>query len=98
MKRLALPLRFGVWINAGLLGMVLATALMLVRWQYESRRLYVLLEKSEALARQLANDNASAVAEKRSLSAHARTERIATQQLNMKPADSSVTLYLGVQR
>jgi cell division protein FtsL len=95
MKRLSLPSRFGTFINAGLLLLVIGTALMLVRWQYESRRLYVLLEKSDHIGRQLASDAASASADKRALSSPARAERIAGQQLNMKPADASVTLYLG---
>jgi cell division protein FtsL len=97
MKRLSIPSRFGTFINTGLLLLVIGTALLLVRWQYESRRLYVLLEKSDHIGRQLASDAASASADKRELSSPARAERIATQQLNMKPADASVTLYLGSQ-
>lgn len=95
--KLSSQLRYGVFINAGLLLLLIGSALMLVRWQYESRRLYILLEKSENLGRQLTNDNASAMASKRELSSPARAERIAAQQLNMKPADASVTLYLGAQ-
>lgn len=90
--------RLGLWVNSALLGLVIVSALALVRWQYESRRLHVLLEKSEAAGRQMALDNASISAQKRQLSAHARTARIAAQQLKMKTADATVTIYLGGQR
>jgi cell division protein FtsL len=46
----------------------------------------------------MALDNDSISAQKRQLSAHARTERIAVQQLKMKTADATVTIYLGGQR
>ncbi len=95
--KLPTPLRYGFLINAVLLVLVLGTALLLVRWQYESRRLYVLLEKSDHFGKQLASDNARIWADKRELSSPARVERIAAQSLGMKPADSAVTLYLGAQ-
>lgn len=93
--KLAGAFKFGLWLNAWLLVMVLGTALLLVRWQYESRRLYVQLEKSEALGQQLTSENARALADKRALAAPARIERVATQILGMKPADASVTFYLN---
>lgn len=86
-------LRLGLAINIWLLLMVVGTALLLVRWQYESRRLYVQLDKSDHAHKQLSSDNARLVAEKRQLSAPARTERVAAQSLGMRPADASVTVY-----
>lgn len=84
-----------LYLNLWLLLMVVGTALLLVRWQYESRRLYVALEKAEGVGKQLASDHARALADKRQLATHARIERVATQTLGMKAADAPVTLYLG---
>lgn len=90
-------LRYGLLINIWLLLMVLGTALLLVRWQYESRRLYVALEKAESQGKQLEADNARALADKRQLSAPARVQQVATQQLAMREVDPAVTLYLGAK-
>ena len=91
---LGAPLRYGLLINAGLMVLVLGTALLLVHWQYTSRSLFVALEKSANTGKQLASNNASALAEKRQLASPARVERIATQNLGMKTVDPSVTVYL----
>lgn len=93
--KLSHNLRLSLALNLWLLLMVLGTALLLVRWQYESRRLYVALEKADNVGKQLDSDNARAMADKRQLSSPARVERVAAQTLGMKPADASVTLYLG---
>jgi cell division protein FtsL len=82
-------------LNVWLLVLVMGTALLLVRFQYESRRLYVQLEKSTHSGKQLESDNAAALGDKRLLTSPARVERAATQNLGMRPADASVTLYVG---
>ena len=92
--KLSTPLRYGLLINLWLIVMVLGTALLLVRWQYTSRSLFVALEKSENIGKQLVSNNASALAEKRQLASPARVERMATQNLGMKTVDPSVTVYL----
>ena len=92
--KLSTPLRYGLFINLWLLVMVLGTALLLVRWQYTSRSLFIAVEKSENTGKQLASDNASKVAEKRQLASPSRVERIAAQNLGMKTVDPSVTMYL----
>jgi cell division protein FtsL len=92
--KLSPHLRLSLVLNVWLLLMVLGTALLLVRWQYESRRLYVALEKAEGSGKQWDSDNARAMADKRELSSPARIERAAAQKLGMKPADASVTVYL----
>ena len=92
--KLSAPLRYGLLINLWLLVMVLGTALLLVRWQYTSRSLFVALEKSENIGKQLISNNASALAERRQLASPARVERIAAQSLGMKTVDPSVTVYL----
>ena len=92
--KLSTPLRYGLLINLWLIVMVLGTALLLVRWQYTSRSLFIALEKSENAGKQLASNNASALAEKRQLASPARVERMAAQNLGMKTVDPSVTVYL----
>jgi cell division protein FtsL len=86
--------RYGLFINIWLLLMVLGTTLLLVRWQYTSRNLFVALEKAENTSKQLAAANANTLAEKRQLSSPARVERMATEGLGMKTSNPSVTLYL----
>ena len=86
--------RYGLLINLWLLVMVIGTALLLVRWQYTSRHLFIALEKSENTGKQLAANRASNLAEKRQLSAPTRVERIAAQNLDMKAANPAVTVYL----
>jgi cell division protein FtsL len=93
--KLSRSARLSVLLNVWLLCMVLGTALMLVRWQYQSRHLYVTLEKAEHLGKQLANDNASALADKRQLAAPARIERAAAQSLGMRGADAAITIYVS---
>ena len=92
--RLKESFRYGLLINLWLVAMVLGTALLLVRWQYTSRNLFIALEKAEGTGKQLASIHASSLAEKRLLSAPSRVERLATQNLNMKTADPAVTVYL----
>ena len=92
--KLSAPLRYGLLINLWLIVMVLGTALLLVRWQYSSRSLFIALEKSENTGKQLAINNASALAEKRQLASPTRVERMASQNLGMKTVDPSVTVYL----
>jgi len=92
--KLSAPLRYGLLINLWLVVMVLGTALLLVRWQYSSRSLFIALEKSENTGKQLASNNASSMAERRQLASPARVEQIASQNLGMKTVDPSVTVYL----
>lgn len=86
--------KFGLFINLWLIVMVLGTALLLVRWQYTSRSLFVQIEKSENTGKQLTSNNESSLAERRQLVSPARVERIASQNLGMKTVDPSVTMYL----
>jgi cell division protein FtsL len=46
------------------------------------------------MGKQLAASHASILAEKRQLSAPARVERLASQNLDMKAANPAVTVYL----
>lgn len=93
--KLSHSIRVGLYVNVWLLIMVVGTALLLVRWQYESRRLYVNLEKAVGTGKLLASDHARVLADKRQLATPARIERVAGQALGMKAADAPVTVYLG---
>jgi cell division protein FtsL len=86
--------RYGLFINLWLVLMVLGTALLLVRWQYASRNLFVALERAQSTGKQLDSIHASTLAERRQLSSPARVERLAAQELHMKTADPAVTVYL----
>ena len=92
--RLRESLRYGLIINIWLVLLILGTALLLVRWQYTSRNLFVALERAEGTGKQLASIHASSLAEKRQLSSPARVERLASQSLEMKPSNPAVTVYL----
>lgn len=92
--RLKESFRFGLILNLWLVLMILGTALLLVRWQYTSRNLFVATERAEGVGKQLASIHASSLAEKRQLLSPARVERLATQSLEMKPSNPAVTVYL----
>ncbi|MDI9335250.1 MAG: cell division protein FtsL [Cytophagales bacterium] len=92
--KLGSSFRYGLFINLWLMLMVLGTALLLVRWQYNSRNLFVALERAKSTGKELAAINASTLAEKRQLSAPVRVEHLAAQHLGMKTADPAVTVYL----
>ncbi len=84
-------------LNLVLLLAVLASALYLVRVQYESRRLYVEIERAQSEARRLETDLERLTAEKRGQATPLRVERLAKEQLQMRPASPGVTLYVSRQ-
>jgi cell division protein FtsL len=75
---------------------VLATALYLVHVQYESRRLYVELEKAAAQARKLQVAHESLQAEKRGQATPLRVERLAKDKLHMHTVTPAITQYVSV--
>lgn len=77
---------------------VLGSALYLVRTQYESRRLYVELEKATAQGRQLDMDNDRLQVEKRAQATPLRVEKLARDRLQMRTATPAVTQYVTYQR
>ncbi len=81
-------------LNFVLLLAVLASALYLVDVQYESRRLSVLIDKANADAHRLASDNERLQVEKRAQATPARVEKLAKDQLRMKPATPAITHYV----
>ena len=75
---------------------VMATALYLVHVQYESRRLYVELEKANAQARKLEVAHESLQAEKRAQATPLRVERLAKDRLQMHSVTPAITQYVSL--
>ncbi len=75
---------------------VLASAMALVHVQYESRRLYVEIEKASAQARRLAVAHESLQAEKRGQATPLRVEKIAKDSLQMRTATPAITQYVNL--
>ena len=73
---------------------VLASALYLVRTQYESRRLYVELEKATAQGLKLESDKERLQVEKGSQSTPLKIEKLARDRLQMRIATPAITQYV----
>ncbi|MBC5765487.1 cell division protein FtsL [Ramlibacter albus] len=84
-------------LNLVLLLAVLASALYLVRVQYESRRLYVEVERAEAEMRRLLVENERLQVERRAQATPARVERVAREQLQMRAATPAITQYVTLK-
>ncbi|GAB3774383.1 hypothetical protein GCM10028796_48630 [Ramlibacter monticola] len=81
-------------LNLTLLVALVASALYLVQVQYESRRLYAEIERAENDARKLGSENERLQVEKRKQATSARVEKVAREQLGMRPATPAITLYV----
>ena len=87
MTRLSLMLLFAV----------MASALYLVHTQYESRRLYVELEKAAAQSHKLEAENERLQVEKRAQATPLRVEKLAKEKLQMRTATPAITQYVTHQ-
>ncbi len=81
-------------LNLFLLLAVLASALYLVRTQYESRRLYTELEKASAEARKIETDSERLQVEKRAQATPLRVEKLAKERLQMRTTTPAITQYV----
>ena len=81
-------------LNLVLFLAVLASALYLVRTQYESRRLYVELEKAIAQNRKLEAENERLQVEKRAQATPLRVEKLAKENLQMRSVTPAITQYV----
>lgn len=81
-------------LNLLLLLAVLASALYLVRTQYESRRLYVELEKAITKNRTLEAENERLQVEKRAQATPLRVEKLAKEKLQMRTVTPAITQYV----
>ena len=80
-------------LNLLLLVAVVASALYLVRTQYESRVLYTDFDKATVLARQLEVEHERLQVEKRAQATPLRVEKLAKEQLKMRTATPAITFY-----
>jgi cell division protein FtsL len=83
-------------LNLVLLIAVLASALFLVRTQYESRRLFAEIDKATSDARKLELEHQRLEVEKRAQATPLRVERLAKEQLQMRGASPAITQYVRV--
>ena len=81
-------------LNLVLLLAVLASALFLVRTQYESRRLYAELDNATSNARKLEVERERLELEKGAQATPLRVEKLAKEQLQMRTATPAITQYV----
>jgi cell division protein FtsL len=84
-------------LNLVLLLAVLASALYLVHTQYESRRLFVELDKALAQARTLESEHDRLEVEKRAQATPLRVEKLARDVLHMHSVNPALTQYVSYQ-
>ena len=77
-----------------LLVAVLGSALYLVHVRYESRRIYVELEKALAESRKMATDQDRLQVEKRAQATPLRVEKLARDRLQMRTVTPAITQYV----
>ena len=83
--------------NIFLLLAVIGSALYLVHIQYESRRLYVELERAAAQSRKIEAENERLQVEKRAQATPLRVERLAKERLQMRTATPAITQYINLK-
>ena len=84
-------------LNLVLLAAVIASALFLVRTQYQSRRLYAELDRAESDARKLLVEKERLEFEKRAQATPLRVEKLAKEQLQMRTAGPAITQYVKIR-
>ena len=85
-------------LNLVLLVAVIASAMYLVQVQYQSRRLFVEVEKAQSLSRKLEIERERLEVDKRSQATPLRVEKIAKEQLQMRTATPAVTQYVKLPK
>jgi cell division protein FtsL len=81
-------------MNLLLLIAVLASALFLVHTQYESRRLFSEIDRAETDARRLEIEHERLKVERRAQATPSRIDKLAREQLQMRPASPAITQYV----
>jgi cell division protein FtsL len=84
-------------LNLVLLITVLASALYLVRTQYESRRLFAEVDRTMSDARRLEVEHERLLAEKGVQATPLRVQKLAKEQLHMRAATPAITQYVREQ-
>lgn len=83
-------------LNLVLLLAVLISAFYLVHTQYESRRLYTAIDRSQSQALKLDTEHEQLVVQKRAQAASARVQQLATSQLQMRQVTPGITEYVAL--
>lgn len=81
-------------LNLVLAAALVACALLLVNAQYQARRLFIELERAQAMARQLDIEWSQLQLDQSTLGKHARIEDNARRNLSMVPVTPPRTQYL----
>lgn len=84
-------------LNFLLLLAVVASALLLVHTQYESRRLYVELEKAGAQSRKIETEFERLQVERRAAATPLKIEKLARDRLQMRTTTPAITQYVQYQ-
>jgi cell division protein FtsL len=74
---------------------VLASALYLVRTQYESRRLFVEFERAKAESHRLEVEHSGLQVQQRAQATPLRVEKLAKEKLQMRSATPAITQYVS---
>lgn len=82
-------------INFMLIAAVLATMLYIVKTQYESRQLFVAIEKATVEVRRLELTHSSLQVESRAQATPLIIEKLAKEKLQMRSATPAVTQYIS---
>jgi cell division protein FtsL len=85
-------------LNFVLLLALMVGALLLVRTQYESRRLTTAMHRAEAEHKRLLTDNERLQLERRAQATPLRVEKLAREQLQMRNPSPAITQYVTYQR
>jgi cell division protein FtsL len=81
-------------VNAVLTAALISCALLVVNSQYQSRRLFIELERAQAAAKQLEIEWAQLQLDQSTLAKHARIEANARRDLSMVSVSPERTQYL----
>lgn len=82
-------------VNLMLMAAVLASAMVLVFKQYESRRLFTEIDRAVAEAHRLEDENERLQLERRAQATPLRVEKMAREQLRMRSATPAITQYVS---
>ncbi len=81
-------------LNLLLVAALVASALLLVKTSYESRRVFAALDKARAEQRQLDAEFTRLDTEAQAQSTHLRVDRVAREKLKMRNATPAITEYV----
>ena len=82
-------------LNLLLLIALVASALLLVRTSYESRRAFTALDRAKTEQQALESDRQRLEAERQAQATPLRVERVARDKLGMSSANAAVTVYVS---